>query len=113
MSVLNLVKVDDIKTIEEYAVSLLVSTVSLRTIEQYHVTALKQGLVGEAEEEVIKTISYEIHRLLALYQALMESVLEKTKLDEGNIIERLKNILPNVQLPPAKKGRGNAGHTSA
>lgn len=81
-----IVDIEKMETLEQYAASLLYGIVSLRTLEEYQTRAFKLGLYDEDEEETSKTIIWEIQRLLALYQAQMGHILERTSLSQDEIL---------------------------
>lgn len=92
----------DVKTLEQYAASLLSGMISLKTLESFHLVAFKKGLLDEDEQETGKTICWEIQRLLSLYQNQINHVLDRTNLDEKDIIKNLKKMMPDVKIPKKK-----------
>lgn len=82
-----IVDIEKMETLEQYAASLLYAMASLRTLEEYQTRAFTLGLYDEDEEETSKTIVWEIQRLLALYQAQMGHVLDRTDLNQDIILK--------------------------
>lgn len=99
----NFVNANDVNSLEQYAAATLISIGSLRTLELYQQTAMKKGLIEGDMEETLKTICWEIQRLLALYQSQMNLILEKTGIDEDDIIESFRKTVPNVNMPRKRK----------
>ena len=91
------VTADKMKTIEQYGAALVSSMLSLRTLESFHIEAFKKGLLEDDEAECSKTMCWEIRRLMALYKKQLESVLERTELDESNVLEGLKALMPDIK----------------
>lgn len=86
---------DSIETLEQYASALVCSTISLQTLARFHFVAAKKGILNEDEEETLKTICWEIKRLLSLYQTQIENVLERTQSTQEDIVNNLKTIVRN------------------
>jgi hypothetical protein len=103
MKDLNFVSADKLETLEQYAGSLLSGIVSLKTLESFHLVAHKKGLLNEDEEENSKSICWEIHRLLSLYQIQMKFILDRTEITREEIIDAFKAQMPNVKLPRKRK----------
>lgn len=97
------VTADKLETLEQYGASLLSSMISLQTLESFHIEAFKKGLLEEDEEECSKTICWEIRRLMALYKKQVESVMERTELDESTVLEGLKALMPDIKKSRKKK----------
>lgn len=100
---IRLVNADEMETLEHYGASLLTSMLSLKTLERYQLIAFKKGILSDDEKECSKTICWEIQRLLGLYKSQMNYVLERTGLDEQQIIDGLKSTFPDVKIPRKKK----------
>ncbi len=103
MSDVQFVSAKQMKSLEHYAAALVTGVISLKTLESFHTEAFKLGLLDEDEQETGKTILWEIQRILALYQAQIQHVLDRTKLDEESIINHLKTMVPDVRLPRKRK----------
>ena len=98
MKNINLVHAEDLDSIEDYAASLISGMASLKTLSLFHFEASKKGLLDEDEEETSKTICWEIQRLLMLYQAQVNQVLERGELKEEDILDFLKTLMPKLEL---------------
>ncbi len=107
MKEINFVNAEDLATLEHYAASLLSSMISLRTLESFEIAAFKKGLLNDDEIETSKTIVWEIHRLLALFQTQLKHVLDKTEIDEQQIVDSLRKMMPNVKIPRKRKAKKN------
>lgn len=103
MQNLNFVSADNLETLEQYAGALLSGICSLKTLESFHLSAYKKGILTEDENENSKSICWEIHRLLNLYQTQMQLILERTEIKEEDIIAAFKTQMPNVKLPRKRK----------
>lgn len=103
MNEIKFVSATEVSTLEEYAASLLSGMISLRTLESFHHTALKKGILNVDETETLTTICWEIQRLLSLYAKQMENVLERTELNEEEILQSLKSLMPDVKIPRKKR----------
>lgn len=84
----------ELKSIEHFASWVMVALTSLSSMEAYNVQALRTGILDEDEREQVATIMWEIKRLINQYRTLMEHLLERTDIDEQEILERLKEITP-------------------
>lgn len=102
MKEIQFVDAKQMKTLEHYAASLLSGMISLRTLSTFHLAAFNKGLLDEDESETGKTLCWEIQRLLALYQTQINHVLDRTELNEKDIIHSLKMMMPNVKIPKKK-----------
>ena len=76
--------------------------ISLQTLERFHIEAHEKGLLDEDEEECSKTICWEIRRLIALYRQQVENISERSQLDESQVLENLKALMPDIKK---KRGR--------
>ncbi len=103
MKEIQFVNADELKTLEQYGASLLSSMISLRTLESFHIAAFNKGLLDEDESETGKTICWEIQRLMSLYKTQIENILDRTGLDEKQVIEALKCMMPNIKMPRKKR----------
>jgi hypothetical protein len=97
------VSADKLKTIEDYAASLLSGMISLKTLAGFHLHAESKGLLESDEIETSKTMIWEIRRLLNIYKTQLDSVLERTELTSEAIMKSLEAIVPK-----AKKTRTRA-----
>jgi hypothetical protein len=96
-----LVQAKDMKSHEEYFVALALGIVSLRTLQSFHTQAVKLGLLREDETCRANTISWDINRLVKLYQDQAEGILEL--LPEGFSIEATLDTLRKKEINPRKK----------
>lgn len=87
---------DSIETLDDFIVSVMACTVSLKSMESYQVTAFRKGLLDEDAQEVSKTICWEIQRLMALYQKLVELIQEISPVNEKQILKQLKKYIPEL-----------------
>lgn len=87
------------KTLEQYGAALLSGMISLKTLEAFHIQAFTIGLLDEDESEAGKTICWELQRLIALYKTQMQNVLDRTAIDESQVIDSLRLMMPNVKIP--------------
>jgi hypothetical protein len=93
---------EDLQTHEQYATHLLMATVSLKTLESYQVAAYQKGLLDEEEEELGKTICWEINRLLMLYLTQIKNMMDRTNINEEEIWKELKKTIPNLTQKESK-----------
>lgn len=103
MSDIQFVNASAIKTLEHYAAALMSGMISLRTLEQFHVIAFTKGLLDEDQAERGKTICWEIRRLVLLYKAQMDDVLEHVDMDEQSIITALAALTCDVKVKKQRK----------
>lgn len=106
MEKFNFVRANDLKTLGDYGASLLTGLASLKTLERFHVVAYQAGLLDADEQETGKTICWEIQRLISLYQTQMKHILERTNINEQEIVDKLQALMPALKLPK-KKGKKN------
>lgn len=88
---------EQLETLEQYGAALLSSMISLRTLESFHIAAWSKGLLEEDEEETSKTICWEIRRLVALYKQQLENVMERAPIDEKQVMEALRQMMPETE----------------
>jgi len=108
MKDIKFVNAEELSNLEEYGAALLSSLISLKTLESFHIAAFNKGLLDEDEAETGKTICWEIQRLIALYKTQIENVLDRTELNQDQIIQSLKAMMPNIKLPRKKKVKENS-----
>jgi hypothetical protein len=94
---------ENMNTLEQYGASLLSAMISLKTLEAFHLTAFKKGLLDEDESETGKTICWEIQRLLTLYKTQVQHVVERTSLNEDEVLDTLKSMMPNFKFKKRRK----------
>lgn len=93
MKKINFVDAKNLKTLEDYGASLLAGLMSLKTLEAFHIQAFKKGLLDEDELETGKTICWEIERLVALYRTQINHILDRTQLDEQQVLTAIKEMV--------------------
>ena len=93
----------DLQTIEQYGASLISALVTLKTLESFEHVAYKKGILDEDEAETSKTICWEIQRLLALYQTQIKHIVERTSLNEQDVVDKFRTLMPNVKIPRKNK----------
>jgi transcriptional regulator with XRE-family HTH domain len=81
-----------IKTVEQYACSILLATISVKTLQGFCVSGVNTGALSEDEIEVAKTITWELRRLLDLYNKHLEEILERVEVSKEDILASLKTI---------------------
>ena len=108
---IKLVNADEMETLEHYGAALLTSMLSLKTLEKYQLIAFKKGILSDDEKECSKTICWEIQRLLGLYKSQMGYVLERTGLDEQQIIDGLRSSFPEIKMPRKKETKKKESET--
>lgn len=86
------VDVKNLKTLEQYAITLVTGMMSLKTLENFHIKAVNEGLLPEDLNCRANTIVWDIRRDLKLYQEQLDGVLELVgdSIDVKTIIESLK-----------------------
>ena len=89
------VSVDEMSTIEHYAASLIFGVYSIKTLEAFHVKALKLGLLNEDEEESVKTICWEMKRLIALHKTQLDQITEKSGFNQEKAMEYFRKVFPD------------------
>lgn len=97
------VSAENLTTLEQYGAALISSVISLKSLEGFHYAAFNKGLLDEDEAETGKTICWEIQRLLQLYKTQVENILDRTELNEEEIIQSLRDMVPNIKIPRKKK----------
>ncbi len=103
MREISFVNAEDLEDLEQYAASLVSSMVSLRTLESFHIAALNKGFLDEDETETCKTMCWEIQRLMNLYKTQIENVIDRTEINEEQIIESFRKMMPGVKIPRKRK----------
>lgn len=103
MKEIKLVKADEIKTLDEYATSLLTSMGSLQTLGGYQAAVLSTGILEEDEIKVAGYILDSIKALLNLYRSQTENVLDRTQATEEDILTGLRKLMPEMDIPRKRK----------
>ena len=81
-----------LKTLEDYAISLVSGMLSIKTLEEFHARAIEIGILTEDLNCRGNTIVWDMRRMLKLYQDQLESILEilPDDFNADKIIEILK-----------------------
>jgi phage-related minor tail protein len=80
------------KSLEDYAVSLVTGILSLKTLESFQARVMDLGILKEDQGCRTNTILWDLKRMMKLYQDQLESVLEllPDDFDTKTIIDSLK-----------------------
>ncbi len=97
------VSAEKMTTLEEYGAALLSGMISLKTLESFHIAAFEKGLLDEDEAETGKTLCWEIRRLMGLYKTQVDHILDRTRLNEEEVLISLRKMIPDVKLPRKRK----------
>jgi len=81
-----------LKTLEDYAQSLLEGILSLKTLESFHIKAVEIGILPDDLSCRANTIIWDLRRDIKLYMEQLSSVLELVPDDfnEHSMIDKLK-----------------------
>lgn len=66
----------DLKSLEDYLISLVMGGISLKTLREFHLTAMKLGVLTEDQNCRANTIIWDFNRLIKIYAEQMESISE-------------------------------------
>lgn len=66
----------NMKSLEDYAVCLVMGLLSLKTLETYQARVMQLGILKEDQECRTNTILWDLHRMMKMYQDQADSVLE-------------------------------------
>jgi hypothetical protein len=94
---------DKLENLEQYGVSFVVGMITIQTLESFHIVALRKGILSDEEAEIVQTICWELRRLMALYKTCMEKILDRTDIDEEDILSHLKTMVPEIKTNRKKK----------
>lgn len=83
---------ESMKTIEEYALLLLVGLASVSSLERYQERALQLGFLEKDEEEYAQCILYDLKRIKNAFTFQMENILERSPITEQDLIKSLKKL---------------------
>lgn len=113
MTDFKIVNPSELRSLEHYASSLLSGMASLKTLEAFHNHAFKTGLLDDDEQETVKTICWEIQRLLSLYQTQLKKIIERTGFNEQEAINHFRKLMPEIKIPRKRnpKSKDGAGRT--
>lgn len=103
MSEITFVSPSNLSTLEQYGAALISGMIAIRTLEAFHLQAFKLGLLDEDEQETGKTICWELQRLLSLYQGQVKNVLDRTEINEDQILDSLRQMMPDVKIPRRRR----------
>lgn len=81
-----------VKSLEEYAVSLVTGMISLKTLENYHIAAVHAGILKDDQETLANAMVWDIRRNIQMYQRQLDSVLEylPTDFNGASIVANLQ-----------------------
>jgi hypothetical protein len=99
MKDIQFVTAEELSTIEQYGAALLSSMLSVQTLGAFHIAAFNKGLLDEDEAETGKTILWELQRLQSLYKAQIQHVLDRTQINEEEIMAALRKMMPHAEIP--------------
>ena len=99
MNHIQFVSAESLETLEQYGASLVSAMITLRTLESFHIAAFNKGILKEDEAESGKTICWEIRRLIQMYKTQMENILDRTEINEEQVITSLKAMMPQIKMP--------------
>lgn len=103
------VDVTKMKSLEDYAISLVTGMVSLKTLENYHIRAYELGLFKEDHECRCNTIVWDLRRMIKLYQDQLESILEllppEFQIEEAIEVFKKAELTKARQLTRKKKDK--------
>lgn len=97
---------EEMETLDQYAIALVLGMVSLKSLTGFHQKALDLGVLKEDEECRLNTIVWDIGRLNRLYLMQAESLLER--LPDTLNIDSILTSLKAKELP--RKRRKKVSH---
>lgn len=96
---------EEMETLEQYAIALVLGMISLKSLIGFHQKALNLGILKEDQECRLNTIVWDIGRLNRLYMEQADSVFEMLP-SEINIDTILK-ALKAKELPKKTRKKSN------
>lgn len=100
----NHVSPQQMETLEQYAVALVVGLISLQSLVGFHKRALDLGILEEDEQCTLNTIVWDIERLTKLYNIQAASVLER--LPDTISVQSILDSLKAKELPRRRRSNG-------
>ena len=91
----------NIKSLEDYLISLVLGLISLKTLEAYHVRAMELGILKEDQECMANTLIWDFKRLKKLYFDQAASI--KELLPEDFNIENVISKLAEKEMSKARQ----------
>lgn len=88
------------KSLEDYAIALVMGILSLKTLESFHVRAVDLGVLKEDHECRLNTIVWDLKRIMKLYNDQLASILELVP-DDFNV-ESIMESLRQQELSKAR-----------
>ena len=98
---LKLVDPAKMKSLDEYVVMLCTGVMTLQTLMQFHIQAVNLGIFKEDHESRANVIVFDMRRLVALYIAQAESLLEF--LPDGFSVAEVMQKLSQSEIASVKK----------
>lgn len=88
---IKLVEAKNMKSLEDYLISLVTGLISIKTLESFHAQAINLGILKEDQECRGNTILWDCKRLQKLYMDQADSVLQLLPDDISlpNIVNKL------------------------
>lgn len=90
-----MVSASSLKTLEQYAASMVMALISLKTLGSFGLAGFNSGLLEEDEIETAKTIAWELRRLMELYNRHLSEILERTDMTKEQIMASVTTLDPN------------------
>jgi len=95
-----------LKDLEGYAALLLTSMLSLKSLIRYQTDAFSTGLLKEDEAHVATTICWEMNKLLTIYKTQVDNILERTNINEEELIKSIQALAPDLKMTKSRKKKG-------
>ena len=100
-----LLPAENIKTLQHYAVALMVGMYTLKSQEEYHRYADNLGLLDDTESTQARLMIGRFRELIKLYQKQLEACLERIpeEIDAKAIIAELQKNVTKKKKKPIKE----------
>lgn len=99
--------IKEINSLDKYAQALVSSIISAQTLEAIQIKAYKEGLLEEDEEELSKTICWELKRLIGLYKTQLENISDRIPdFEAQQVVEEIKKTFNLKEKVKRKKKDG-------
>ena len=89
---LKMVTATNLKTLEQYAASMVMALISLKTLGSFGLAGFNSGLLEEDETETAKTIAWELRRLMELYNRHLSEILERSGMTKEQIMASVASL---------------------